>query len=118
MHPFSTPENIRKRKVFWCFEGVEKGCIRSEWVKIYLYKSRSYGFVCLTLYATTPRNSQTHSKNSSAKFVGLALKELKSLLEIKKINCLEKKIAEANANKHRSYLLKWNKIDNQLKAYN
>ena len=46
--------------------------------KIYLYKSRSYGFVCL-----------------------------KSLsLEIKKNNCLEKKIAEANANKHKCYLLK------------
>ena len=58
--------------------------------KIYLYKSRSYGFVCL--------------------------KSL--LLEIKKINRLEKKIAEANANKHKSYLLKWNKFDNQLTAYN
>ena len=58
--------------------------------KIYLYKSRSYGFVCL--------------------------KSL--LLEIKKINHLEKKIAEANAKKHKSYLLKWNKIDNQLTAYN
>ena len=58
--------------------------------KIYLYKSRSYGFVCL--------------------------KPL--LLEIKKINRLEKKIAEANANKHKSYLLKWNKIDNRLTAYN
>ena len=52
--------------------------------KIYLYKSRSYGFVCL--------------------------KSL--LLEIKKINRLEKKIAEANANKHKTYLLKWNKAAN------
>ena len=52
--------------------------------KIYLYKSRSYGFVCL--------------------------KSL--LLEIKKINSLEKTIAEANANKRKSYLFKWNKIDN------
>ena len=57
--------------------------------EIYLYKSRFYGFVCL-----------------------------KSLiLEVKKINHLEKKIAEANANKH-TYLLKWNKTDNQLTAYN
>ena len=46
--------------------------------KIYLYKSRSYGFVCL--------------------------KSL--LLEIKENNCLEKEIAEANANKHKCYLLK------------
>ena len=46
--------------------------------KIYLYKSPSYGFVCL--------------------------KPL--LLKIKKINCLEKKIAEANTNKHKSYLFK------------
>ena len=52
--------------------------------KIYLYKSRSYGFVCLK----------------------------SRLLEIKKINSLEKKIAEANANKRKSYLFKWNKIDN------
>ena len=58
--------------------------------KIYLYKSRSYGFVCL--------------------------KSL--LLEIKKISHLEKKIVEGNANKHKSYLLKWNEIDNQLTAYN
>ena len=57
---------------------------------IYLYKSHSYRFVCL--------------------------KSL--LLEIKKINCLEKKIAEANANKYKSFLLKWNKIDNQVAAYN
>ena len=27
-------------------------------------------------------------------------------------------IAETNANKHKSYLLKWSKIDNQLRAYN
>ena len=58
--------------------------------KIYLYKLRSCGFVCL--------------------------KSL--LLEIKKTNRLEKKTTEANANKHKSYLLKWNKIDNQLTAYN
>ena len=58
--------------------------------KIYLNKLRSYGFVCL-----------------------------KSLIvEIKKINRLEKKIAKANANKHKSYLLKWNEIVNQLTAYN
>ena len=58
--------------------------------KIYLLKSHSYGFAC--------------SKSL--------------LLEIKKINCLEKKIAEANANKHKSYPFKWNKIDKQLTAYN
>ena len=66
--------------------------------EIYLYKSRSYGFVCL--------------------------KSL--LLEIKKINCLEKKIVEANTNKHKSYLFKWNKsylfkwnkTDNLLTVHN
>ena len=31
---------------------------------------------------------------------------------------LEKKIAEANANKHKSYLFRWNRTDNQLTAYN
>ena len=58
--------------------------------RIYLYKSRSYGFVCL--------------------------KSL--LLEIKKVNRLEKKIEQANVNKHKPYQLKWNKIHNQLTAYN
>ena len=58
-------------------------------LKSYLYKSGFYGFVCLKAF----------------------------LLEIKKINYVEKKIAEANAIKHKSYLLKWNKIDNQLTAY-
>ena len=59
-------------------------------LKIYLLKSRSYGFVCL--------------------------KSL--LLETNKINYLEKKMAETNANKHESYLFKWNKTDNQLTTYN
>ena len=54
--------------------------------KIYLCKSHSFGFFCL-------------------KFL---------LLEIKMINCLEKKIAKANANKHKSRLCKWNKTDKQL----
>ena len=57
--------------------------------KIYFYKSHSFGFFCL--------------------------KSL--LLEIKMINCLEKKIAKANANKHKSHLCKWNKIDKQLIIY-
>ena len=58
--------------------------------KIYLYKSWSYGFVCL--------------------------KSL--LLEIEKTNHLGKKIVEVNANKHKSNLLKWKKTDNQLTIYN
>ena len=40
MHPFSTPTPQRKKtsenhKVFWCFHGVEKGCIGNEWVKTF-----------------------------------------------------------------------------------
>ena len=58
-------------------------------LQMYLYRSGSYRFVCV-----------------------------KSLIEIKQINCLEKKIPEANANKDKSYLLKLNKIDNQLTLYN
>ena len=57
---------------------------------VYLYKSRFYGFVWL--------------------------KSL--LLKIKKINCLEKEIADVNANKHKFYLFNWNKTDNHLIAYN
>ena len=33
MYPFSTLENIRKRKVFWCFQGGQKRCIGNKWVK-------------------------------------------------------------------------------------
>ena len=36
LYPLKSSEN---RKVFWCFQGVEKGCIRNEWVKWnWLYK--------------------------------------------------------------------------------
>ena len=32
---FSTPWKHQKTsKVFWCFQGVEKGCIGNEWVKV------------------------------------------------------------------------------------
>ena len=30
MHPFSTP--WKHATVFWCFQGVEKGCIENKWV--------------------------------------------------------------------------------------
>ena len=34
MRPFSTPvKTSESRKVFWCFQGVEKGCIGNECVK-------------------------------------------------------------------------------------
>ena len=37
MHPFPTAwkhlKTSENRKVFWCFQGVEKGCIGNEWVK-------------------------------------------------------------------------------------
>ena len=56
--------------------------------KLYLNESNSCGFVCLQSL----------------------------VLEIKKINCLENKIAGANANDYISHQLKWNKIDNQLTA--
>ena len=33
MQSFFTPWKYQKnRKVFWCFQGVEKGCIGNEWV--------------------------------------------------------------------------------------
>ena len=35
MHPFPTPwKHQKNRKVFWCFQGVEKGCIGNEWIKL------------------------------------------------------------------------------------
>ena len=42
MHPFSTP--WKHLTVFWCFQGVGKGCIGNEWVKkvnIYYYRNWS-----------------------------------------------------------------------------
>ena len=30
LYPLKTSENI---KVFWCFQGVQKGCIESKWIK-------------------------------------------------------------------------------------
>ena len=38
-YPLKTSEN---RKVFWCFQGVEKGCIGNEWVKIKVTNSETY----------------------------------------------------------------------------
>ena len=38
--------------------------------------------------------------------VNIVSRDYRSLFANKKINCLEKKIAEANANKHKSYLVK------------
>ena len=35
MHPFSSPlKSSENFKVFWCFQGVEKGCIGEECVKL------------------------------------------------------------------------------------
>ena len=33
MHPFSTPLKTENRKIFLCFQGVEKGYIGNKWVK-------------------------------------------------------------------------------------
>ena len=33
--PFLYPLKTEIRKVFWCFHGVEKGCIGNEWVKFW-----------------------------------------------------------------------------------
>ena len=30
--PFLYPLKTENRKIFWCFQGVEKGCIGNEWV--------------------------------------------------------------------------------------
>ena len=34
MFPFNLPENSRKPLIFWCFQGVEKGCLGNEWVNL------------------------------------------------------------------------------------
>ena len=42
MHPFSTPwkhqKTLQFSDVFWCFQGVEKGCIGNEWVWSHTFK--------------------------------------------------------------------------------
>ena len=90
--PFLSPLKTENLAVFWCFQGVEKGCIGNEWVNpflanapiIYLSKtSKSLwssdifrGFKIeklglslldvLTPEVPIPQNGQTHSDNSSA----------------------------------------------------
>ena len=34
LYPLKTSKNLT---VFWCFQGVEKGCIRNKWVKTFLW---------------------------------------------------------------------------------
>ena len=46
MHPFSTPFFYM---VFWCFQGVEKGCIGNKWVKKSWYRTQY--FPCHILYS-------------------------------------------------------------------
>ena len=41
------PEN---RKVFWCFQGVEKGCIGNEWIKSKRLKVKDLVIVILSLF--------------------------------------------------------------------
>ena len=36
LYPLKTSENL---KVFWCFQGVEKGCIGNEQVKIHFFQN-------------------------------------------------------------------------------
>ena len=42
LYPLKTSE---KRTVFWCFQGVEKGCIANEWFKVVLSPSKKVDFI-------------------------------------------------------------------------
>ena len=48
----SLPPEIFNRKVFWCFQGVDKGCIGSEWVNNKICESSFVNFL-LTHFVTT-----------------------------------------------------------------
>ena len=37
MFPFDLPENIRKHLVFWCFQGDQRGTLRTKGINFYLY---------------------------------------------------------------------------------
>ena len=50
------PENIRKGfTIFWCFHGVEKGCIGNEWVKASNGNTRILCKICLKSINTPER---------------------------------------------------------------
>ena len=59
MHPSSTPwKQLKKFMVFWCFRGVEKGCIGNNWIKQYLATLWLYDEVFLSTYSLRCRISQ------------------------------------------------------------
>ena len=63
-----SPENIRKPYVFWCFQGVQKGFIRSECVKEAATKAVHDKYVLVTIML-----DDTHFTDFDAFFTFLAL---------------------------------------------
>ena len=63
MHPFSTPW---KHQVFWCFQGLEKECIRNEWVNG-RFSDKRFCFIENLLSNTSYRNN--YLKNDAKKIV-------------------------------------------------
>ena len=54
MHPFSTSwKKSENHKIFWCFKGVEKGCIGNKWVtKVWNFclSIFIFVFICYALF--------------------------------------------------------------------
>ena len=61
LYPPKTSEN---RKVFWCFQGVEKGCIANEWVKVMKLLERH-----LQLFTKTLQNLKKKSIYPAANYM-------------------------------------------------
>ena len=61
LYPLKTSEN---RKVFWYLQGIEKGCIANEWVKIWECWHKNHA-----IYQNTKWNSYDDKKKESAQSV-------------------------------------------------
>ena len=89
MHPFSTP--WKHWKVFWCFQGVEKRCIRNKWVNHNWYWELSFccwwkmqylTLVCITVWkiiAHPPIPYENHVPSKISKMLRLQISKFTEL---------------------------------------
>ena len=92
MHPFSTPWKHQKTLRFYCFQGVEKGCIGNEWVKQATTNS-FLGFPC---------KCTVHKPSQFWRLFRIFLKML--------LGCRHKLRRKARWNQRRHAFLMWEKL--------
>ena len=72
MFPFDPPENIRKPKVFWCFQGDQKGILGSKGLKKNLFWQNTEknfagcGIAPHTLHSTKTKNQTEKKKRNES----------------------------------------------------